>query len=432
MASNQTPDSGNPESIPYSNDVPEGESASAFAADSSEAPVQKSKYGNLILIGAALIFVGGVGFIGYNMLTKMNSKPVPRPAASAPLQPAVEKPVEAAPAAHEDPIGGSGLAPTPVDPAEAGLDPMTGLPSSPQGNEHLSSGAPVQPQGVAIDPMTGLPSAQPSVAPPAQPSAIEPQGSQQVPAVAAPQGVTPASAQPGVVPPPPTGQLPIVATQPVASGQQQPAVSQPVATTTAPAAPVQQPANYQGQSAVPVSSTVPASTGGADQLRTDILGALDRFQETVASMDTRITTRVDGLATQVQGVEARLTALENGRPTAVARTAAPKTAARAPVRHKPAQQARPVARPAARPANRVEILSRGDQPAAPVVSAPQSVSENTSCSVASIQPGRFWVRRSDGSFSTYGEGDRIDGGRVTKIDPQGGIQVDGRRWNCGG
>src|SRR5690606_20282133 len=49
------------------------------------------------------------------------------------------------------------------------------------------------------------------------------------------------------------------------------------------------------------------------------------------------------------------------------------------------------------------------------------------CDIQAIVQGRVWIKRPDGSFMSYGEGDSWNNGAIIRaIDPQRGVNVDGR------
>lgn len=392
-----------PDSAQYSqDDRPSGE-RSAFASEPASVPKKKGM-GNLILLGVGVLFVGFVALVGWKMLA--TKAPVARAPVSASATPAATAPAATAPTdatpANADPIGPTTDPLAPVDPASSGLDPATGLPLNAAPD---LGGAQTAPD---IDPATGLPVAAPATAPVVDPTVA--------PAAVDPNAALPNGGAPVAVVPNPSAAntTPVAITAPAA--QPSPSVTQPVATPVevAPAA-------------------APSASDGAAfaQVRTDILGALDRFQESLTSLDKRVSGRMDEF-------ERRLSALEGSPRTSAPAQASTKPAVRrAVVRAKPRNKppvrvaSHVAVRPSA-PANRVEIITHADAPAAPQVIAAPVVSRPSGCSIASIQPGRFWVRSDDGSFSTYGVDDRIGGGRVTRVDPDAGVFVDGRRWNCGG
>lgn len=189
--------------------------------------------------------------------------------------------------------------------------------------------------------------------------------------------------------------------------------------------------------------------------RQEMMGALDRIEKRLQEMDTRFNERFAAL-------DARVSSIETGRAVAP-RPAAPAANGSQAPRQKRPQAAKPKVAPA-RPApqNRLEIMDSaaiapvsrvvlvdGRVQSSPaqedvaqeinriqVLDAPSAAirtpSSEAACSIRSIQPGRVWIRRANGSFATYGVGDSLpDGRRVDSIDPNAGVQADGRAWNCG-
>lgn len=51
------------------------------------------------------------------------------------------------------------------------------------------------------------------------------------------------------------------------------------------------------------------------------------------------------------------------------------------------------------------------------------------CSIQAIVKGRVWIKHTDGSFSSYSEGDKFYGHSIDEISPQKGIRL-GDKWIC--
>jgi hypothetical protein len=359
----------------------------SFATESAAAPPvkKKNKFMQVLILVVGVLFVGFAAFVGWGMISK---KPAPAP------QQQVAAPVEAPAPEAEPPVDPNAAA---IDPAATPLDPSL-APTDPTALD------PAMLAGSPVDPSTGMP--------------IEP---------IAP--IDPAAAVPVVGAP----------TDPAAAPVVDPIVAAPVVTPSAPA--------VVAAPTPPAVAVVndPASSGLSDVMnsaRQEMMGALDRIEKRLQEMDLRFS-----------ALDARVTGLETGR-TAVAPRPAVAATPKPAVRKK-----RPASTPAkptpARPVqqNRLEILDSGSS-LAPVsratiidgrvqpdsgnriqvvdaqpASAPRAAA--ASCSIRSIQPGRVWIRRANGSFATYGVGDTLpDGRRVDSIDPNAGVMAGGRSWNC--
>lgn len=382
----------------------------SFATEGAATPVEKkpNKFFKVLLLGVGVVFLAVAGFVGWGMFVK-SPAPAPAPVQQeaspasdvdlAPVEPGVT--VEDVPAIDPaavpldpafDPL-------TPVDPNA--VDPATGLPVQ---------GAIVQP---AIDPMA------PVIAPDAGiPAPIDPLAPAQVD-------------QPAVLQP---AEIPLVPNQDATT------LPAPVVTPTP----------------APAVSVVndPASSGLSDVMNTarqEMMGALTRIEGRLQEMETSFNNRYSAL-------DARVASLEGNRSTS-ASTAPRASNTVAPTPKPAARKPRPAARPAApRPPavqNRLEIIDSASiapvsraiivdgrvqsSNSIQVIQAPEQVADvreargNTSgCTIRSIQPGRVWVRRSNGSFATYGVGDSLPDGRtVDRVDPSEGVVAGGRPWNCG-
>lgn len=281
---------------------------------------------------------------------------------------------------------------------------------------------------------TARPSAKPK--PPVKPAAVEPapvveapaSSDLTVPGVVADPGALPASAMdPSAAPGAPQFQSatptdPTLAAAPTPSATPSPAdlsaMMGPAPTVPAVTAPVAAPAVTP---TAPVASA--ALAGSMDDARRDIMAGLDRIE-------TKMTT----LSGQFNDLDRRVSALERTGPRSPLQTASePSQASPRVVRAKP----RPVApRPAPR---RIELLSEPSivmlqKPSAPAEEAPKAeapTGELAGCKIQAIQPGRVWIQKRDGSFATFGVDDRLpSGGRVSAVDPMGGVSVDGKAWSC--
>lgn len=383
----------------------------SFATEGAATPVAKkpNKFFKVLIMGVGIVFLAVAGFVGWGIFMKP-SAPAPAPVQQDPA-PALESNADpVAPDAAPEDTAAIDPAAVPLDPA---FDPLT----------------PVDPN--AIDPATGLPVDGAIVQPTLDPTApvIAPADAT-VPAVIDPLAPTPAPVdQPALVQP---TDIPLA----------------PASEAIAPPAPVVAPA--------PAVSVVndPASSGLSDVMNTarqEMMGALTRIESRLQEMETSFNNRYSAL-------DARVASLEGNRSAAV--PAAPRASNAAATAPKPAvRKPRPVARPAApRPAapqNRLEIIDSAS--IAPVsravivdgrvqsansiqvIESPAQVAEvrevakpsASSCTIRSIQPGRVWVRRSNGSFATYGVGDALPDGRtVDRVDPNEGVVAGGRPWNC--
>ena len=347
---------------------------------------KKSSKALFIFLG---VFVLLAGAVGYMLLGGMGKKQAakPRPAASAPKEEApVKDPNEvAAPAVDPNAVDPNAADPfgatAPVEPNAPAIDPMTGLPAAPA----------VAPS--AIDPATGLPLAAPAIDPVTGQPLTQPAAPVADPNAPVQQPVDPLAGLPAA---------PVVdpAAQPVAT---------PVPDVTAPVAPV-------------VSAPVTPAPTSVDPLA--------QFRDMLAPIDGRVTNLESETATlkkDVTRLDRSVSQLLANRPSA--RTAsAPR---RQPAAPRPVNSVRVEPR-VAPPVSRV-IIEGGEARAAQApqyAAAPTPEADGGSCQIQAIVQGRVWVKASDGSFSSFGEGDSWSNGqRIEAIDPQKGVRV-GSRWIC--
>ena len=357
---------------------------------------KKTSWLPIIIFGVLLLAAAGVGA---SFLMKKPAQPAPKPA------PAIEAPADSADG--ENPLGDSSADPNAAgageDPLAAGdqqaIDPATGLPVAQ---------APAQPAQPAIDPATGLPLAQ------------APAGVSVTQTTTAPPGAvvnTQVTQVPGIDPA--TG-LPVAQTQ--------------VTQTTAPV--------------VDPMAQAPVETPSEPVL--DPNDPLSAFRNLLAPVEVRVSKlekKFTTLEKTVQNIQSYVgmkggksgksgnsrSAHASSRPKAT-----PKKNSRSTVKIENSQSQVYVEGPARAPVSRVIIDQRpyngngggeryddrGSYSAAP------AERNSGSCNAQAIVQGRVWVKRPDGSFVSYGEGDTwSNGGVIQSIDPSRGIQVNGR-WLC--
>lgn len=308
------------------------------------------------------------------------AQPAIDPATGLPLtQPAIDPatglPVTQAAQPAIDPATGLPVTPA-ANPAQPAIDPATGLPVAAAAN-------PAQPAQPAIDPATGLPVA-PAAANPAQPAAV---AVQPAPVVVQPAPAQPAPAQPTVDP---------LAAQPVA----QPA---PVAVQPEPVAEIQ-----------------------------DANDPLAQFRTLLAPIDSRVTAlekKVGKLVRDVTNIQSWMKGSAAPAPKARAQARPARSNNTVRVQSRDPYDGRPVSPPVSRVIIEDGTVRAANNEAvvAPVRPAYDAMS---SCNVQAIVQGRVWIKRADGSFVSYGEGDAWTNGRtIHQIDPARGVLVDGQ-WMC--
>lgn len=415
---------------------------------SEQTTVVKKKGSKLPLIIFGVFMIVAIGVVGMMFLggKKTQTAPAPQQTSAAPTDPATDPSTDSTLDPTADPTADPTVDPsvdpsadpfasqdgTPSDPfATPQVDPTTGLPltqPSQQAQIDPATGLPLaqsslqQPVTPQIDPATGLPLGQPSV----QPSGVQ-QPIQQQPMVQ--QVIDPATGLPVVQPVQP--QAPVQPADPFASMGQapqptveqpatgQPAVQQPITQPQFPVVePVQQPATQPDTTEQPVDQTSIA------------VDPLAQFRTLLAPIDSRVTSlekKFSGLERSVKRLQAWVSNNED------------KPAQRsAPARSTPRVSPAPAVR-VPPPVSRVIIedgrVSHVERPRSELRwerQAPAQVAHvpAESCDIQAIVQGRVWVKRQDGSFVSYGEGDAWQNGAIISgIDPQRGINVDGR-WIC--
>lgn len=396
-----------------------------FATESNAAASTQKKASpaiKMVIIGFGVLFVALIGLFLYGFMTKGSApkRPANTPAASAP-----KNPTEANPAAIQ-----SGPNPSDAEAVLAGTEPTPGLPAAPEitpppadPNDPLAA---TQPSLTTVDPTTGLtvdsnkaavPAVNTPVVDPASLTATPPVIDNQAPA--------------GVV-------LDQSAAQPVAP------VVNPTAQTTSPV--IATPAVENTPVPVVNVATDPSQTGAVagaiDAARRDFLSGLSRIEESV----NRLNGRVDVIDGRVARLESDIKNLQTNRAQSGASSApTPTVPATNNVSATPASVKKPVVRkkkPVPAPVNRLEILDGSasvvrHRPIVPSntinnrVELLESSASASRCEIRAIQPGRAWVRNSNGSFSSYTEGDELPNGKkVDKIDPERGIVAAGSAWSC--
>ena len=374
-------------------------------------PKKKSKLFPIIF-GVILIFTALV--VGYMMFgykkpaTKPKAKPVAEqvaatdpasdplaadPALTDPANPVATDPLAADPLAADplaaqqgtaqaiDPLTGAPVAVAPSGP----VDPVTGLP------------AVAAQQQQATDPLTGLPVA--SAAPSVDPLQAAAQQAQQA---------APVVSQPSVDP------LQVAAQQ----AAQQATVAQQSADAAVLAAQQQAQQQAAQQASQPVVETL------------DPNDPLAQFRTLLAPIDSRVAKlekKFSGLEKTVRSIQATL-GMSSG---------SSKKSARSYDRPRSTeiQISAPVRRVASPPVSRVIIEDGRSSSYATEsvrIEAPQSQPSygNDSCNAQAIVQGRVWIKRQDGSFVSFGEGDRwTDGSVIQSIDPARGVNAGGR-WIC--
>jgi hypothetical protein len=354
----------------------------------------------IVMLVMATVMVLAVGLFALGAMRKAKTPVAPAPVAAAPA-PAAAAPAPQPAALPADPNAlpatalPSGQPVAAVNPAavHGATDPLTGLPIT---QAPAAGTPPVTPTDLgpsATDPATGLPLA----------AAVDPATG--LPAAPAPGAPAPVAQAPGAPAPAPVVQAPIQSPSP------------------APAT-AMDPANNEGTSAIA-------------QVRNDIMAGLDKIQASMTSMDQRVTTRMDDF-------DRRLASLE-GRPAGSLpkHVSSSQSVDSTPRVHHSKPRTRMLARSQPRinryspriissPSNRVEIITRADAPVQQMaIMVAPSQQASVSCHISAIQPGRFWIKRDDGSFVTFGVDDRApNGGRITRVDPEAGVYVDGARWDC--
>lgn len=399
----------------------DGGNASGFGPSPS-APPPKKKGSKTPLIIFGVLAVAAIGGGAYMLLGGSNPPPpAPRAAPAATVDPVIE----ADPAA--------------VDPAAAGeeVDPITGLPIT----DPAAAGAGEQP---GIDPITGLPITDPALAQPQIDPSTIPGAQGGIDPITGLPITDPAIAGAGLDPIAQPG-------QPVAQPTSiDPATGLPVSDPNVAPAPVVDPAQtIQPTQQVP-AAPVAMSGDPLAQFR-DMLAPIDGRVTNLEGQVSTLNTRVDEISRRVDGLADRPRNSNSINVSQAPRRAARSTPARsqAPARsnnYVRLSNNNPRVEP---PVSRVVIVAQGspahqammedagssvrttssagadvrDVPAsAPVASAP-------SCDLQAIVPGRAWVKNSDGSFASYGEGDTWNGQTVGTIDPARGVKV-GNRWVC--
>lgn len=383
------------------------QSQSAFATEETTVVNKKPKAsGKLIMLLAGGFFLLMVALFAFNAYKKATTpapaQPQPSPVAVDPAAVDAQPSTEFAPAdpaaAPVDPMGGDPMASAPSDADLFGAPPVQ--PGQPTQPEFQSADQQFDPNAFAGQP--GSPT-DPNAAPPVgAPSPLQQQVQQDPASSPAPVQVT---------------------VQPV----QDPAQPDQAALT---------------QPASPASATDAVSA--LDRVRADIMAGFDELRSSIEGLSARQDRFETTTNQRFDAFERRLSGVESGRPAASAPARKPAAPARkaTPVAAKPKSTPRPAQRAAPAPERRnsFEIIAPArrehvvtsmvqtapavlvQEPAVYVAPAPAPVSF---CPPSAVQPGRFWVRQPDGSFQSYGEGDRFGRGTISRIDPAAGIFVDG-------
>lgn len=366
----------------------------------------------VILLSVALVV--GYMLFGYK---KPAPKPKAKPAVEQVKTPADQAPADGAPTdgapvdGATDPnalaVAQTGVVPTDPNAAQQpALDPLTGQPV----------GAAQQP---ALDPITGLPAASQPLDP-MQPAAQQQQAAQQQ--AAQQQAAQQQAAQ---------QQAPVVT--PVGAPVVQPSVDPLQAATqqaAAQAATAQQAADaavQQAQQQAPVAAPVVQPTVD-EQAALDPNDPLAQFRTLLAPIDSRVSKlekKFSGLEKTVRNIQATLgMSFEKSSKQAKARSYDRPRSTEVRI-------SSPVVRAVSPPVSRVIIEDgRSSSYSEPVRMETQPSYSSDSCNAQAIVQGRFWIKRADGSFVSFGEGDTwTDGSVIQSIDPARGVNAGGR-WIC--
>lgn len=137
------------------------------------------------------------------------------------------------------------------------------------------------------------------------------------------------------------------------------------------------------------------------------------------------------LESRVTELETRLSNLEAGQARIVDILAHLPPASAAPAEAK-SQEPKAVHHPRTprhKVSNVVKVIPKAKDEAKPSVS--RTSASTTTCHLASIVPNRAWTKQPDGTFMTYGIGDRApNGGIIQTIDPDHGIITDKGKLLC--
>jgi hypothetical protein len=372
-----------------------------------------SKLPLIIFAVLAVVLLAGGAFVMFGGTKSPAPKPKPKPAIEAPVSDATPP---AADVPATDPLATNPVADPTAAAAGQTLDPITGLPVT----------DPAMAAQPALDPVTGLPVTDQAAPAQATPGVDPVTG---LPVSVAPPVADPNAAVPGAVDP-----------NAVAPNVDPSAAAVPAALDPVTGLPVGTPVEQVAPVATPVAS-VPAPSVGNDPLAA--------FRDMLAPIDGRVTTLENGfkgLQSTVSDLSGKVDRLldrpSNSNAIPVSRPAK-KRVYHAPKKAKPANYVRSADSIAVQPpVSRVVIVSSSAQAEAyraqnnmvrvdPVRSVEAPVAEVAAprCNLQAIVPGRVWVKNADGSFASYGEGDRWAGRSVGTIDPARGVQLDAR-WTC--
>ena len=424
-----------------------GNASTGFGDPTSKEKGASKKGSKLPLLIFGVLAVVGIGAGGYFMLSG-SPAPAPTPRAAAPVAPADQ--LSETQGLEED-----GLSQEAGEGQNVDIDPITGLP--------VTDPALIGPQ--EIDPITGLPIADatqpaigddfnidPSTIPTADDNLNPDMLNQSVDPITGLPIADATQDQSDFSPDLSQGQINPITGLPLESTN-----SEPVAVTPADPAqefpPVQQPVQQPVQ---PVASNDPLA-----QFR-DMLAPIDGRVTTLEGQVSSLTNRVDEIGSRVDRLMDR-PRNDNSIHVSNAPKPAPRRAVRkAPAKPKQNNYVRMADAPSpkvAPPVSRVVIVTQGSDahqamvrqgtaPATATTDSFRTVSasrdENPgdevrhtattaptspSCNLQAIVPGRVWVKNTDGSFASFGEGDAWNGQTVDTIDPARGVKL-GDRWVC--
>ena len=370
-----------------------------------ERVVKTKKKSKLLPIIFAVILLFAALVVGYMLLgyKKPAPKPKAKPAVEQVETPADQAPTDGAPVdgatdpsaallGATDPnapvVAQTGVVPTDPNAAQQpALDPLTGQPV-------------VAAQQPAVDPITGLPVASQPLDPmqaAAQQQAAQQQAAQQ--------------------------QAPVV--QPAVDPLQAAALQ-----AAAQAATAQQAADaavQQAQQQAPVVAPVVQPTVD-EQAALDPNDPLAQFRTLLAPIDSRVSKlekKFSGLEKTVRNIQATL-GMSSGKSSKQAKARSYDRPRSTEVRI-----SSPVVRAVSPPVSRVIIEDgRSSSYSEPVRMETQPSYSSDSCNAQAIVQGRVWIKRADGSFVSFGEGDAwTDGSVIQSIDPARGVNAGGR-WVC--